>query len=193
MFECDLTPSRLASHRAHIERRAAISARSVRDDGIDLKRKQKKEVIEIKVEEVKPQPIVVGATAPVISSIEQGMRDWLAVATKLERQDKVRPGLTIRIKKLTAKRFNMECADIECKIRTRNYVIPRHVGMFLCRELTKKSLPEIGRIFGGLDHTSVLYAHRTMPARMFSDADLCQRVVELRIDLEREILDWRGA
>ena len=48
--------------------------------------------------------------------------------------------------------------DLKSKKRTKTLVLPRHIAMFLCRELLKLSFPEIGRLFGGKDHSTVIYA-----------------------------------
>jgi chromosomal replication initiation ATPase DnaA len=51
-------------------------------------------------------------------------------------------------------------ADIKSRRRTANVVKPRQIGMFLSREMTNQSLPDIGRRFGGRDHTTVLHAYQ---------------------------------
>ncbi|VAW38989.1 Chromosomal replication initiator protein DnaA [hydrothermal vent metagenome] len=66
------------------------------------------------------------------------------------------------IQKQTANYYNIKLSDLLSKKRTRSLVRPRQMGMFLAKELTDKSLPEIGEAFGGRDHTTVLYAHKKM-------------------------------
>ncbi|HEY1605048.1 MAG TPA: helix-turn-helix domain-containing protein [Allosphingosinicella sp.] len=56
--------------------------------------------------------------------------------------------------------------------RAREMAWPRQVAMFLCRELTGRSLPDIGRRFGGRDHTTVLHALRAVEKRRRGDAEL---------------------
>ncbi len=55
-------------------------------------------------------------------------------------------------------RFPIKAAELKSKKRTKNLVFPRQVGMYLCRELTKSSFPEIGLAFGGKDHSTVIHA-----------------------------------
>jgi chromosomal replication initiator protein len=64
------------------------------------------------------------------------------------------------IQKQTAIYYNIRLSDLLSKKRTRSLARPRQMGMYLAKELTDKSLPEIGEAFGGRDHTTVLYAHK---------------------------------
>ena len=64
------------------------------------------------------------------------------------------------IQKQTANYYNIRLSDLLSKKRTRSIARPRQMGMYLAKELTDKSLPEIGDAFGGRDHTTVLYAHK---------------------------------
>lgn len=54
--------------------------------------------------------------------------------------------------------------DLACQQRSRVYVYPRHVAMWLCTKLTKASLPRIGHAFGGRDHTSVMHGRTKAPS-----------------------------
>ncbi len=54
--------------------------------------------------------------------------------------------------------FNLNTRDLKNKRRNKNVVLPRQIAMYLSRELTNLSLPDIGEAFGGKDHTTVLYA-----------------------------------
>ena len=62
--------------------------------------------------------------------------------------------------KSVARYYNIKVADIKSKRRTRNISEPRQIAMFICREHTKSSLPEIGRQFGGKDHTTVIFSYK---------------------------------
>ena len=62
------------------------------------------------------------------------------------------------IQESVADYFQIRPSDFKTKKRTKSIVFPRQIAMFLCRELTGHSLPEIGSFFGGRDHTTVLYA-----------------------------------
>src|SRR5512139_412315 len=64
------------------------------------------------------------------------------------------------IQKLVCGRFNITRAELLSPRRERRIVVARHVGFYLCRLHSSHSLPEIGRRFGGRDHTTVLYGMR---------------------------------
>jgi chromosomal replication initiator protein len=63
-----------------------------------------------------------------------------------------------KIKKNVAKYYGVKVADLESKKRTNDIAFPRQVAMYLIREMTDSSLPKIGSLFGGRDHTTVKYA-----------------------------------
>lgn len=89
------------------------------------------------------------------------------------------------IQKLVATHYNVSRADILSSRRTANVVRPRQIAMYLSKVLTLRSLPEIGRRFGGRDHTTVLHAVRKIEGLKGSDRTLCDEV-EL---LKRMLLD----
>lgn len=62
------------------------------------------------------------------------------------------------IQKIVADYYNLRVADLKAKSNSRNIAVPRQVAMYLCKMLTKASLPEIGREFGGKHHTTVLHS-----------------------------------
>ena len=76
------------------------------------------------------------------------------------------------IQKLVANHYNVSRADILSSRRTAVVVKPRQVAMFLAKTLTMRSLPEIGRRFGGRDHTTVLHAVRKIEALQANDGTL---------------------
>ncbi|MCW2286048.1 chromosomal replication initiator protein [Rhodoblastus acidophilus] len=82
------------------------------------------------------------------------------------------------IQKLVATHFNVSRADILSSRRTANVVKPRQIAMYLAKILTPRSLPEIGRRFGGRDHTTVLHAVRKIDALVAKDGAL-KRELEL--------------
>ena len=62
------------------------------------------------------------------------------------------------IQQTTAEHFNIKIADMHSKSRVANVAYARQIAMYLAKELTQKSLIDIGNAFGGRDHTTVLYA-----------------------------------
>ena len=77
-----------------------------------------------------------------------------------------------RIIQAVARYYKIKTNDITGKRRQQVVARPRQLAMFLAKRLTSRSLPEIGRLFGGRDHTTVLYACQKMAQLIVSDADL---------------------
>jgi chromosomal replication initiator protein len=80
------------------------------------------------------------------------------------------------IQKAVADRFHIKPAELKSKRRTKALVLPRQITMYLCREITKMSYPEIGRQFGGKDHTTVMHACRRIEKQTASDGSVKQIV-----------------
>ena len=74
--------------------------------------------------------------------------------------------------KFVANYYSLKASDIKSKRRTRNISVPRQIAMFICREYTKSSLPEIGRQFGGKDHTTVIFSHKKISNLIKENKDL---------------------
>ena len=83
-----------------------------------------------------------------------------------------------------ADHYNLRMTDLMSARRSRSVARPRQVAMFLSKMLTSKSLPEIGRRFGGQDHTTVIHAVRKIEELKFVDAQLSEEVEILRRMLE---------
>jgi chromosomal replication initiator protein len=84
------------------------------------------------------------------------------------------------IKKKVAKYYEIKPADIDSKKRSRSFSVPRQISMYLTRELTDLSLPQIGDAFGGKDHTTVMYACEKISYQMTSDKLFSNIVTELK-------------
>ena len=102
-----------------------------------------------------------------VDLIKDSLKDLLAIQA---RQVSVE-----NIQKTTAEYYNIKLSDILSKRRSRSVARPRQMAMFLAKELTNYSLPEIGESFGGRDHTTVIHA--------------CKKINELRafnLDIEED-------
>ncbi|MGE0503320.1 MAG: chromosomal replication initiator protein DnaA [Rhizobiaceae bacterium] len=84
------------------------------------------------------------------------------------------------IQKVVARYYNVSKTELLSNRRTRTIVKPRQVAMYLSKIMTPRSLPEIGRRFGGRDHTTVLHAVRKIEDLVLSDAALAQELDLLR-------------
>ena len=78
------------------------------------------------------------------------------------------------IQKQVAAHYNIKVSDMHSARRSRVVARPRQVAMYLSKKLTSKSLPEIGRKFGGKDHTTVMHAVKRVEELMASDHDFMQ-------------------
>lgn len=88
------------------------------------------------------------------------------------------------IQAVVASFYNVSRADICSDRRMAEVVRPRQIAMYLVKELTPFSLPQIGRQFGGRDHTTVLHAFRKISGMVFADAAFAIDVISLRLLLE---------
>ncbi len=91
------------------------------------------------------------------------------------------------IQRKTAEFYKLEVKDFHSPQRARRVARPRQVAMYLSRKLTSRSLPEIGRRFGGRDHTTVLHACRRIEALIDEDPLFRQEV-----DFLSQMLQRRG-
>lgn len=89
------------------------------------------------------------------------------------------------IQKRVAEYYGIKISDMQSARRSQNVVRPRQVAMYLAKGLTSRSLPEIGRKFGGRDHTTVLHAVRkveeirTQDREFSEDLDILRRTLEV--------------
>ncbi|WP_207948565.1 chromosomal replication initiator protein DnaA [Frederiksenia canicola] len=89
-----------------------------------------------------------------VDAMREALKDLLASYDHL---------ITIEnIQKTVAEYYNIKMSDLKSKSRTRSVARPRQMAMALAKELTNHSLPEIGREFGGRDHTTVMHACKTI-------------------------------
>lgn len=84
------------------------------------------------------------------------------------------------IQRIVARHYNVSKQDLLSSRRTRTIVKPRQVAMYLAKMLTPRSLPEIGRRFGGRDHTTVLHAVRKIEDLVGADGKLAQELELLK-------------
>ena len=88
------------------------------------------------------------------------------------------------IQKRVAEHFNIRFADMHSPRRARAVARPRQVAMYLAKQLTSRSLPEIGRKFGGRDHTTVMHAVKKVEQLRETDAGFAEDIDLLRRMLE---------
>ncbi len=97
-----------------------------------------------------------------------------------------RKNITVKIiQKTVTEYFHLKITDLKSKNRSRNIVVPRQIAMFLSREYTDESLPQIGKMFGGRDHSTVIHAYKKIKAdievntRLYNDLTSIKRLLGL--------------
>ena len=88
------------------------------------------------------------------------------------------------IQRIVARHYNVSRSDLLSSRRTANVVRPRQIAMYLAKTLTLRSLPEIGRRFGGRDHTTVLHAVRKIESLIGADNALATEIESLKSQLQ---------
>ena len=78
------------------------------------------------------------------------------------------------IQRVVAEYYNIRVSDLHSKRRSRSITRPRQVAMSISKELTKNSLPEIGDLFGGRDHTTVIHACKKVEELKSSDIKIME-------------------
>ena len=106
-----------------------------------------------------------------------------------EMRDLIRPAEPKRVRiediqRVVARQYNVSRADLLSSRRTANVVRPRQVAMYLAKILTLRSLPEIGRRFGGRDHTTVLHAVRKIETLTGNDSSFAEEIEALKRQLQ---------
>lgn len=106
-----------------------------------------------------------------IDLVREALKDLLALQDRLVSID--------NIQRVVAEYYKIKISDLNSKRRSRSVARPRQVAMYLAKDLTNHSLPEIGDAFGGRDHTTVLHACRKIKELLESDADIREDVKNL--------------
>jgi chromosomal replication initiator protein len=113
---------------------------------------------------------------PPVEIAYRGMWFWDLVAFDGERS----PASVKEIQTAVARAYNIPMSDFSARRKTRDIVLPRQVAMYLCKTLTDLSYPQIGRYFGGRDHSTIIHACRVITKQMDADIDLLNLVRSIR-------------
>ena len=90
------------------------------------------------------------------------------------------------IQEAVASRFHIKVTELKSKRRTKTLVHPRQIAMYLCRELTDASFPEIGRDFGGKDHTTIIHACKQIQKTLDTDSTLRTTINSITEEIGKE-------
>ena len=80
------------------------------------------------------------------------------------------------IQRCVVEEFGVSLQDLKTKRRNKQIVLPRQIAMYLSRELTELSLPEIGELFGGKDHTTVLHSYKKIKEELNNNPELKEKI-----------------
>lgn len=100
--------------------------------------------------------------------------------------DKTKNFTIPNIQKLVASYFTIKVADLKSKTRSRHISFPRQIAMYICREYTKSSLPDIGKQFGGKDHTTVIFSHKKIAKLVKENNPVAKNIEEIIEHIEGE-------
>jgi len=142
-----------------VETRIAILRKKSEDEGVTLP----EDVIQFlattmksNIRELEGSLVRLGAYASLtgqtitLEMAKSVLRDLIGIKKKIVSMDD--------IQETVGARFHVKIADLKSRRRSKTLVHPRQIAMYLCRELTDSSYPEIGRQFGGKDHTTIIHA-----------------------------------
>lgn len=103
-----------------------------------------------------------------VDFVRETLKDLLALQDKLVTAE--------NIQRTVADYYKLKLSDLLSKRRSRSVARPRQMAMYLAKQLTTRSLPEIGEAFGGRDHTTVLHACRTIKALQETSHDIAEDI-----------------
>ncbi|MBU5611827.1 chromosomal replication initiator protein DnaA [Geomonas azotofigens] len=84
------------------------------------------------------------------------------------------------IQKMVADHFRIKVSELKSDKRIKTLVVPRQIAIYICRELTKASYPEIGEKFGGKDHSTIIHSVKKIEKQLAADADLKATVEDIK-------------
>jgi chromosomal replication initiator protein len=154
-----------------VETRIAILRKKSEDEGVTLP----EDVIQFlaatmksNIRELEGSLVRLGAYASLtgqtitLEMAKSVLRDLIGTKKKIVSMDD--------IQETVGARFHVKIADLKSRRRSKTLVHPRQIAMYLCRELTDSSYPEIGRQFGGKDHTTIIHACKQVIKAKDSDS-----------------------
>ena len=174
----DLQPPDLETKMAILDKKAEIEGVKLPDDvRAFMASKTKSNVRELEGALVKLIAYSSLTGAPIqMSMAQQALKHLVHVQDRKVTID--------AIQKAVAERFQMKQAQLKEKSNTKNVVYPRQIAMYLVKELTNASLPEIGRAFGGKHHTTVIHSVTKIEQMRQSDPDLNRMLHRLMDSLQ---------
>lgn len=185
MLECEPCDLQRQFHHQHLARRRSIEIRGVQDRPINLRIRRNE------VPRLKPTPIEPPVCVIQIDGNWPSLEPWGCLPISPKLPTRYPPNFYYLIKKAVAGEFQITPKDIDSAQRHLHLIIPRHVAMYLCHQITNMSQNQIAIHTGGRDHTTARSAIIKMPRRLEADPILNKTVSDLRERLEQEITKWQ--
>lgn len=89
------------------------------------------------------------------------------------------------VQKTVADYFNLKVADLKSDKRLKTFVMARQIAVWLCRDMTNSSYPDIGHKFGGRDHSTVIHASKKIEKQMNEDQELAAKINEIKLLIQQ--------
>ena len=170
----DIQPPDLETRIAILKKKAELESLEVDDDVLAFIAKR----IESNIRELEGALIRIIAYSSLTNSTldvavaDEALKDIISN----HRPKKITPEL---IQKVVSEYYQLKVDDLKSKKRNRPIAFPRQIAMYLCREMTDLSLPKIGDLFGGRDHTTVIHACDKIATDMNADLQVKRTLNEL--------------
>lgn len=171
----DIQPPDYETRIAILQKKAQVDGLQVPEDVIEFIADR----IQSNIRELEGALIRVAAYSSLINSIidRQAAADLLKDILPAKKPVQITIPL---IQQTVAEHFGIKTEDLKSKKRSRAVSFPRQIAMYLCRELTDKSLPKIGKYFGDRDHTTVLHAQEKISSEIENDPAVAQAVNKIK-------------
>lgn len=164
-----MTPTQIALHEAHKARQARFTAAA------QFHRKAKLPPVIIEGE---PDPAVI---------IEWPRKPLCEVVTDIVAGPE--PVTVDKIKRAVCRHFGINKAALGCQDRTKAFVTPRHIAMYLCRKLTTRSHHYIGHMIGNRDHSVVVHSVKKITKLIEKDPEIASIVAKLEAEIAPSALE----
>lgn len=174
----DVKPPDLETRIAILRMIAAMNGSKIPNDVLDLIAERFTENIrELEGALTRVTAVASLSNQPVTRALaEQTLQDFFTTDVEIKPTDIIGQ---------VAKYFHLTFEDIVGSSRTKNVVIPRQIAMYLAREMTSMSLMDIGEVFGGRDHTTVMHACTRIGDKMQQKQEIYNYVMELTVRLKQ--------
>lgn len=174
------TPYQAKLIREAKERKERLAAKAKPDKAVMcLSASQRAAAFERPIIKLLPPSVVAETPAEWAARQIQRYQPWFSIESESDAPTMERPTIGI-IQRIVGRYFDISLNALLSPRREAPVVYARQISMFLAKELTLKSLPEIGRRFGNRDHTTVLHAIRKITRAELEDLEVAQDLTDLR-------------